>query len=77
MRMCHSVVIYFYGFLDRLRMAKLDLSVNQAEDANSDRRRQLKLSFQADTIKTPSIIKSPIIPDRTRYELLNLYMNFE
>lgn len=64
------VAIYSFEFIDRLRMAKLDLNVNPADDANSDRRRQLKLSFQADAIKTASIIKSPIIPDRTRYEVL-------
>lgn len=31
-----------------------------------DRRRQLKLSFQADTVKTAPIIKPQSAPDRTR-----------
>lgn len=54
--------------LDRLRMAQLDLNVNPAnDDITVERRRQLKLSFQADAIKAaPPIIKSPPLPERTR-----------
>lgn len=56
-------------------MAQLDLNVNPAnDDMGAERRRQLKLSFQADSIKTtPAIIKSPPLPDRTRYFQSNIH----
>lgn len=53
---------------DRLRFTKLDLNNANANPTSEDleRRRQLKLSFQAENI-APRIIKAPPIPDRTRY----------
>lgn len=61
---------------DRLRMAKLDLNVNPADDPGSERRRQLKLSFEADAIKAAPIIKTPALPDRTRYQFLSKFIFF-
>lgn len=50
---------------DRLRFSKLDLNMSNASSDDAERRRQLKLSFQAENIK-PQIIKAPPIPERTR-----------
>lgn len=48
-------------------MDKLELNVNAAlDDASTERKRQLKLSFPADEMISPAIIKSPSLPDRTR-----------
>lgn len=50
---------------DRLRFSKLDLNMSNPTAEDLERRRQLKLSFQAENIKT-QIIKAPPIPERTR-----------
>lgn len=64
-------MIHFGCLSDRLRMDKLELNVNAAlDDASNERKRQLKLSFPADEMMvSPAVIKSPILPDRTRYFL--------
>lgn len=49
-----------------MRFSKLDLNMSNPTAEDLERRRQLKLSFQAENIK-PQIIKAPPIPDRTRY----------
>lgn len=68
---CSDKKWFLIEFLDRLRMAKLDLNVNPATDDDGlDRKRQLTLNFEPDLIKTSSIIKSPTLPDRTRYTFL-------
>lgn len=57
--------------IDRLRIDKLELNVNAAlDDANNDRKRQLKLSFPAEEMMSTTVIKSPSLPDRTRYPYL-------
>lgn len=62
------LVVVVLLYLDRLRMAKLDLNVNPADDPTEERRRQLTLSFQADAIKAASIIKTPtvVVTDRAK-----------
>lgn len=55
---------------DRQRFSRLDLNTNPSnDDMSAERRRQLKLSFQPESIKT--IIKPQALPERTRY-----YPNF-
>lgn len=57
----------FDFFTDRQRFSRLDLNTNPSnDDMSAERRRQLKLSFQPESIKT--IIKPQALPERTRYE---------
>lgn len=69
---CDVIVILMFSIsIDRLRMDKLELNVNAAlDDANNDRKRQLKLSFPAEELVATTIIKTPSLPDRTRYPYL-------
>lgn len=60
-------ISFSFAVADRQRIAKLDLNTNTSnDDMSSERRRQLKLSFQPDSIKTQPVVKSPALPDRTR-----------
>lgn len=60
-------MVAFLSSADRLRMDKLELNVNAAlDDASTERKRQLKLSFPDEEMKPIPVIKSPALPDRTR-----------
>lgn len=48
---------------NRLLLKQANITKNMADE----RRRLLKLSFQADTVKTSPIIKPQSAPDRTRW----------
>lgn len=57
--------IIFEFFSDRQRFSRLDLNTNPSnDDMSAERRRQLKLSFQPESIKP--IIKPQALPERTR-----------